>query len=204
MDDGILLIQSELLIGDFLEGRGGRFGILNSINRNVKQLYHRYGITRDEIGSRLKYTFLKRSRHIKYDSDRASIDSYVAWFVYYEVLTLMDECQRRLKRCRTIPLSELDIGERVSRIGASVEPYERQGSDGLTNYDSPEDEIIGKELMQMALDFFGKDDLEVLLEARARTEEAERLGIDYYTYCKRLKRKVERFRSHLEAIGYFD
>lgn len=44
MDDEILLMDSWILIGDFLEGRGRKFGTLISINRNVKLLYHRYGL----------------------------------------------------------------------------------------------------------------------------------------------------------------
>lgn len=109
-----------------------------------------------------------------------------------------------MKKSRTIPLSELYIGDRIPRGGSSIEPYEREGMDGLINLNTPEDELIGKELMQMALDFFGDDDLSVLLGARDRKDEAERIGVDYYSYCKRLKRKTQKFRSHLENIGYFD
>ena len=204
MGDETLLVNSLMLIWSFIDGSGGKFGILKSINRHVKQLYHRFGITRDEIRSRLGYTFQRRQRHLKYNPDRAPLENYVAWFVYYELLTLMDECQRHLNKSRTIPLSELHNGKKISRIGGSIDPYERQGADGLANYNSPEDEYIGKELMQMALDFFGEDDLEVLLGARERIDEAERLGINYYTYCKRLTRKVHRFRSRLQTTGYFD
>ena len=35
-------------------------------------------------------------------------------------------------------------------------------------------------------------------------EEANRLGIDYNTYCRRLQRKVKQFRSFLKDIGYLE
>lgn len=64
--------------------------------------------------------------------------------------------------------------------------------------------MIGKELMQMALDFFGEEDLEVLLGAKDRAEEANRLGIKYDTYQKRLERKRQRFKTILIQAGYID
>ena len=203
-DNEVLLIDSLMLIMKFIEGRGGKIGIKTSILRNVKQLYHQYGITRDEIASRLFSTFRDRKRHLKYDAERASLENYVAWFVYYQLLTIKEQCRQHLKKWRTVPLSELDYGDKISRIGCSIKPYERQGVDGLTNPNTPEDELIGKELMQMALDFFGDDDVSVLLGARDRADEAERLGVGYYSYCKQLKRKTQQFRSYLENIGYFD
>ena len=203
-DEELLLVDCFMLILNFIKGRGGKIGIQNSILRHVKQLYHRYGITRDEIASRLFTTFQDRKRHLKYDAERASLENYVAWFVYYQLLTIKDQCRQHLKKSKTIPLSELYIGDRIPRGGSSIEPYEREGMDGLTNPNTPEDELIGKELLQMALDFFGDEDLSVLLGARDRADEAERLGVDYYSYCKRLKRKTQRFRSYLDKIGYFD
>jgi len=203
-DDEILLVNSFMLIRKFIEDRGGNLRILKIIQSHVKQLYYRYGITRDEIESRLACIFRERKRHLKYDADRSSLQNYVAWFVYYELLTLIDQCRDYKKKPKTVPLSGNNEGEKISMIGCALEPFERQGINGLINPNTPEDELIGEELMQMALEFFGHDDLSVLLGARDRKDEAHRLGIDYCTYCKRLKRKTLRFRSHLIDIGYFD
>jgi hypothetical protein len=60
------------------------------------------------------------------------------------------------------------------------------------------------ELLREAQEFFGYNDLSVLLGATDRHDEADRLGIDYYTYCKRLNRNILQFRSHLKNIGYTD
>jgi hypothetical protein len=193
-----------MLMCEFTGNSGRKNSILGSIKHSVKHLYHRYGITRDEIVSILITKFQDRERHLKYDPDQSSLESYVAWFVYYEMLTLKERCRKDLEKSRTVPLSELDGGEKVSRIGCSIKTCERQGIDSVIDSRSPEDEIIGKELLQMALDFFGGDDVAVLLGARDRSEEAGRLSIDYYAYCKRLKRKTIRFKSFLEDIGYLD
>ncbi len=202
-DNETLLINCMKLIWDYIDGSGGKHGIHKSIQRHVKFLYHRYGITRPEIISRLFYSFQKRECHVKFDPSRSPLKKYVAWFAYYQLLTIKEQCRQHLKKSRTIPLSELFTGDRISRGGCSIKPYERQGIEGLTNSNSPEDEIIGKELMQMALDHFGEADLKVLLGVRDRADEAERLNIDYFTYCKRLTRKTQRFRSYLQEIQYF-
>ena len=203
-DDEILLSHSYTLILKFIDRYGEKSKLLNSIRRHVKHLYYRYGITRSEIASRLFCIFEKRKRHLKYDADRSSLENFVAWFVYYELLTLIDQCRDYKKKPKTVPLSGNNEGEKISMTGCPIEPYERQGIDALINPISPEDELIGEELMEMALEFFGHDDLSVLLGARDRKDEAYRLGIDYCTYCKRLKRKTLRFRSYLNNIGYFD
>jgi hypothetical protein len=202
--DELILIDCLSLILKFIEGRSGKFGIQKSIQYYVKHLYYRYGITRDQICSRLFYDFRNRKRHIKYDPSRSPLEKYVAWFAYYGLLAIKDQCLRHLNKSKTVPLSELENGEKISRIGCSTQPYEKQGIEALTNSVSPEDELIGKELLLMAEDFFNEHDLAVLLGGRDRHEEAVRLQIDYYTYCKRLNRKILRFRTHLENIGYFD
>lgn len=189
----------------YLESRGKKKGIQKAIQRKSKYLYHRYGITRTDICANFYFTLRRRKIHLKFDPSRSSLESYVAWSLFYLLLTMVQQCQRHLQKSNTIPLSELEIGQKISgRLGCSVIPYENRGIYELINPNSPEDEYIGKELIHIAHDFFGDDDLSVLLGLRDRSDEAERLGIDYYTYCKKLKRKTLQFRCHLEEIGYID
>jgi hypothetical protein len=198
------LINCLMLVWEFIEGRGGKHGIQKTVQRQVHKIYYKYGIQRDEIVSRLVCIFRDRNRHLKYDPTLSSLEKYVAWFVYYQLLTISSQCREHLKKSRTVPLSELEDGQKISKIGGSINPHEKQVIDGLINSDTPEDELIGKELMHLALDFFGDDDLAVILGARSRAAEAEKLGIDYFTFCKRLKRKTLRFRSYLKNLGYID
>jgi len=200
------MFQRECLemIFQFLENRSGKFKINKSIQRLVKHLYYKYGLCRREIYSQLWWTFRKRNRHLKYEPEKSSLGTFIAWFVYYELLSLKKQCDQNLQKCRTVPLSEIENGQKISRSGCSLWPYERQGFDGLVNSVTPEDELIGMELLREAQEFFGYNDLSVLLGATDRHDEADRLGIDYYTYCKRLNRNILQFRSHLKNIGYTD
>jgi hypothetical protein len=199
-----LLINSWMLVLKFIEGRGGKHGIHKSIQRQVHKIYYKYGIHRDEIASHLICSFRDRNRHLKYDPNLSSLEKYVAWFVYYQLLAIRSQCREHLKKSRTVPLSELENGQKISKIGCSINPYEKHVIGGMINSDTPEDELIGKELMHLALEFFGDEDLAVILGARGRAAEAGKLGIDYFTYCKRLKRKTLQFRSYLKDIGYLE
>jgi hypothetical protein len=199
-----LLVDCWMLIFNSLKGCGGKTSIHKAIQRNVKHLYHRYGIRREEIESIFCIKFRERRRHLKYDPGLSSLNTYVAKFVYYELLTLKELCRKQLDKSRTIPLSELENGEKLSRSGCSLNAYERHGIDAVINNDSPEDELIGKELMEIALKFFGEKDLSVLLGAKDRQTESARLGVDYFTYCKHLNRKTLKFRSYLKHIGYLE
>ena len=61
---------------------------------------------------------------------------------------------------------------------------------------------MGKELVKMANDHFGDNDLAVILGLKSKRAEAKRLGINNDTYRKRLQRKLAKFRSILNENGY--
>jgi hypothetical protein len=203
-DEEIILVDSFMLISKFIKGRGGKFKIQGSINRRVHWLYHKFDIRREDITGHLQLKFRIRQRHLKWDPARSPLEIYVAFFIYYGLLNLECECKRHQERCPEIPLSQLPYGDTISTIGRSVENYEGDGIEGLIDRDTPHDFLEGKELLEMALKHFGKNDLAVILGASDRSDEAIRSGINYYTYCKRLQRKIERFKIYLEGIGYFD
>ena len=175
-----------------------------SIQQRVKYLYFEYGITRKEIIEHLKWKFETQKQHKRHDPNKSCLRTYVLSFCYYGVLSLVRECKNFDADGSWMPLSQNDQGEPVSKIGPSYENYERDGIEGLVDPDTPEDMLIGKELMQMALDFFGQEDLEVLLGAKDRNAVAKRLGIGYDTYLKRLDRKRQRFQTILQQAGYIN
>ncbi len=197
-----LLIDCALLISRFINNRNRGLKLQAPITKFVKDLYRKFGIRREEIESRLWFKFRTRQRHLKYDPSRSPIETYVAYFTYYELLTMVCECQRYRAQQSEIPLSQLACGETVSTIGRSTEPYEKEGIEGLTDPCTPEDHIIGNELMDLAGRYFGQTDLEVLLGITDRKAAAEKLGMNYYSYCKHLNRKVERFRHIINKHGY--
>lgn len=200
--DDELLMDCFLLIFQFVDNSNKRLKIQSRITKMVKHLYGKHRVRREEIAFHLSRQFEARGRHIKYDPERSPLELYVAYFVYYGLLNLLNECRNSSKRATEIPLSELVPGESVSTIGTPPEPYEEVGLEGLTNHRTPEDEIIGKELLNLASRFFAKADLEVLLGISDRQTAAEAWGLKYDSYCKHLSRKVERFRSVITKLGY--
>lgn len=199
-----ILIESYRLITRFI-WQGSKLWMNHSIQKRVKWLYHRYGITRKEIIEHLKWKYKGQKKHKRHDPNLSCLKTYVLTFCYYGVLSLVREMRKHDAHLSLIPLDQYFQGEKINgRSGASYEPYEQEGIEGLVEPNNPEDILIGKELMQMALDFFGEEDLEVLLGAKDRTAEADRLGISYDAYLKRLDRKRQRFKTILIQAGYID
>jgi hypothetical protein len=199
-----LLDEATYLITKFIHDFDTKFKINGSIEKLIKQLDYKHGIERGELLSCLFEIFKKRERHLKYDPSKSSFEIYVAYFTYYSLLNLTIEYKRYLKRFNTISLSHMSEEEIISKPGKSTDYYERQSIEGLIDSVTPEDNIMFKELLEMATDFFGQDDLSVLIDEKDRKAEAKRLEIDYETYRKRLNRKCVKFRSILKANGYFD
>ena len=189
------------MISRFISNRNVKLKLKNSITQLVHYLYHGFGITRQEIESQLYWKFKTRERHLKYDPSRSNLEVYVGYFTYYALLDLVCECKRCKEKCREIPLSQLPFGDYVSTMGRPANNLE---IDGLIDYETPQGVTMGKELLEMAQSHLGKNDLAVLIGASDRHDEADRLGIDYNTYCRRLQRKVKQFRSFLKGIGYLE
>ena len=175
----------------------------HSIQKRVKWLYHRYGMTRKEIIEHLKWKYKGQKKHKRHDPNLSCLKTYVLTFCYYGVLSLVRELKKHDAHLSLIPPTQNPQDEKIKgRSGASYELYEQEGIEGLVEPNSPEDILIGKELMQMALNFFGEEDLEVLIGVRDRTAEADRLGISYDAYLKRLDRKRQHFKTILKQAGY--
>jgi len=193
-----LLTPCVVLISRYLNNKGLKLG--NSIRLLARTLYHRYCLSREELTSIIFDTFQRRKRHLKYDPERSTLESYVAWFIYYSLQTIL----RQYSQSNTITLSELGRGEEFKKQGISTDFMERHGIEGLVNRETPEDLLIWKEFLQETYTFSGKHDCGVLMETNDRKTEALRLGLDYDTYRKRLLRKCSAFRPHLQSLGYFD
>ena len=172
-----------------------------SIQKRVKWLYYQYGVSRQEIIEHLKWKFEDQGYHERYNPNYSCLKTYVLNFCYYGVLSLVRECER-LDGCGNHQRQRGDKDVHVQAIGRAYEPYEEDGIEGFIDSDTPEDLMLAKELMQMAVDHFGQVDLEVLLGAKDRNSEAENLGLSYDTYLKRLHRKRQSFRPVLKDAGY--
>jgi hypothetical protein len=110
--------------------------------------------------------------------------------------------QQEKRNCPRISLDSLAEESFDGYCGSAISFLETLGADGLVDYTTPEDLVIAKELMALIIDHFGENDAEVLLGYSDRLSESARLSISYYTYCKRLSRKIKSFLPILKNAGY--
>ena len=120
----------------------------------------------------------------------------------YELNGQLRQQQQEKQNYPSISLDNLAEESSDGYCGSAISFLETLGADGLVDYTTPEDLVIAKELMELIIDHFGKDDAEVLLDYSDRQTESNRLSISYDTYCKRLSRKIKSFVPVLEAAGY--
>ena len=155
------------------------------------------------VSRSVKWDFKRKRKHRKFKPEKSCLETYVLNFTYFALLTLVRQCiDHDAGGKKEIPFSQLSEHEPIQTMGSSIESFERQGIEGLIDEENPEDVLIGKELMERATDYFGDNDLAVILGVKDKRTEARRLGIDYDTYRKRLQRKLAKLRSILKDAGY--
>lgn len=160
-------------------------------------------MTRTEIIAYVKWDFKRKRKHRKFNPEKSCLETYVLNFTYFALLTLVRQCiNHDAGGEKEIPFSQLSDDTLIQTMGSSLESFERQGIEGLIDEENPEDVLIAKELMETASDYFGGNDLAVILGLKDKRAEARRLGLDYDTYRKRLQRKLIKFRSILNDSGY--
>ena len=197
-----ILVESYKLIYRFIY-HGGKIWINRAIQKRVKWLYHRYGMTRTEIIAYVKWKFKSQRKHRKFKPEKSCLATYVLNYTYFSLLTLVKQCKKHeAGGKKEIPFSQLPNYEPIQTMGNSIDSFERQGIEGLIDKKNPEDIIVGKELMETSTDYFGDNDLAVILGIKNKRTEARRLGLNYDTYRKRLQRKLIKFRSMLKDDGY--
>ena len=197
-----ILVDSYSLIYRFIH-RSGKIWMNSAIQKRVRWLYHRYGMTREEIIEYVKWKFKCQRKHHKFDPEKSCIETFVLNFTYFALLNLIRQCKKHEAGGeKEIPFSQLTDYETIKTIGQSVDSFERQGIEGLINEDNPEDILMGKQLMETATDHFGDSDLAAIIGLKDKRAEAMRLGLDYDSYRKRLQRKLNQFRSILNDDGY--
>ena len=197
-----ILVDSYRLIYRFIH-RGGKIWMNSAIKKRVLWLYQRYGMTREEIIEYVKWKFKCQRKHYKFNPEKSCLETFVLNFTYFTLLSMVRQCKNHeASGGKEIPFSQLADYETIKTIGQSIDSYERQGIEGLINGDNPEDILMGKQLMETAMDHFDDSDLSAILGMKDKRTEAMRLGLDYDSYRKRLQRKLNQFRSILNDDGY--
>jgi hypothetical protein len=197
-----VLVESYRLIHRYVY-RGGKIWKNIIIQKRVKWLYHRYGMTRQDIIEYVKWKYRAQQKHRKFDPGKSCLETYVLNFTYFTLTSLV----RRFRKYdaaskKEIPLSQLQDIDPIVSMGNSIRSLERTDIDGLIYQENPEDILIASELIALARDYIGDDDLAVIIGLKKREDEAERLGVEYDTYRKRLQRKLSKFKDILNDAGY--
>ena len=180
----------------------GRFPINRNIQRLVALLTRKYGLTRTAILDSIYTNFILDQGHLKFDGTKSTFPTYIANRTKWSLLDLIKEYkmlppEREIRLIRRKPVYEMD-----SKGRCSLRILESEGHPGLVNYTTPEDMVIMKELCLEAKRHFEPHELEVLMHGARRREVAEREGVDYDTYIKRLQRRTAAFREKMTAVGY--
>jgi len=197
-----ILVDSYRLIYRFIY-HSGKIWMNTAIQKRIRWLYRRYGMTREEIIEYVKWKFKCQRKHYKFDPEKSCLETFVLNFTYFAMLSLVRQCEdHEAGNEKEIPFSQLPDYEPIKTIGQSIDSFERMGIEGIINDENPEDILMGKQLMEMAMNHFGDSDLAVILGLKDKRDEAKRIGLDYDSYRKRLQRKLNQFRSILNGDGY--
>jgi hypothetical protein len=203
MNKEILLEKSYKHFCFALSAKDG-FPINRRIHTKVEILNARYSLNVDEIISELFENYVSREHFRKYNSNKASLSTFITSYVDRYLNNLGRKYNRHPNSRKKIQLpgdEKTDIFDEYRRYSLSyLEQYDFNCS--LAYYLTPEHYLIAKQLYEEIVFFFGLHDSSVLLGGIERKDEAFRLGIKEETYRKRLTRKKVLFKGRLEGLGY--
>lgn len=180
----------------------GKYEINEMIHRKVDYLNKVHGLERDDILHHLFENYMSKKHYQKHDPAKTKLSTFIAHYTNWSLINLIRSYDTLEKNYREILFEDGPQNPSNGRNRCSLSYLEEIGHEGVVDRITPEDIYNGKELWNLMQDFFDKDDLLVILGFRDRRAEAERLSVDYYTYCKRLNRKVSAFKSLLTELGY--
>jgi hypothetical protein len=131
-----------------------------------------------------------KKHYEKFNSAKGKLSTFMTHYANLSLLNIIKKHNRLNSNNKTVSLPEDNEDTFDQKRRYSLSYLEKiDFSDGLVERKSPEDLYLAKELYEKMEEFFGENDLEVLQGVRTRSEEAERKGIDYETYRKKLYRR---------------
>ena len=177
------------------------FKINRIIGYKARRLKDEFGLEDDEIHNAIFVEFLDKKLYEKITPDK-TLSTFIVHTTNYVLNVQLRKHQQEKRNCPRISLDSLAEDSSDGYCGSAISFLKTLGADGLVDYTTPEDLVIAKELMELIIDHFGENDADVLLGYSDRLSESARLSISYYTYCKRLSRKIDSFLPILENAGY--
>lgn len=183
----------------------GNFPVNKKIQRKVKILTTIYGVDYDDLLHEIYQYYLENGDYKKYDPSRGKLSSFIHGYTNKRLNHILRKLERLNNKYQfeQLPDQYEDALDDNHRARNSLSFYVKNGFlDKLIDVNTPEDLLNGKELLNIIIEEIGLDDALVLIGVKDRRKEAERQGIDYYTYCQRLHRKKLILRTVLEDMGY--
>jgi len=190
------LLSHAYVCFQWIIGGYGNYAINYAIRKKIKPLMGKYGMTRQEILYELFEDFLEKKIHLRYDSRRASLYT----FLLYHINNRLTDKLRKMKNLdNETKVNEIDD---ASCYANGISFLESLDESTAYSKETPETLLIQKQLIEHLVKFLGEDDAKVLLGLESRKSEAERIGLGYDAYCKKLRRKIMRNLSEFEKAGY--
>jgi len=177
----------------------GKLEINRSIQRKVRYLTELYNIEPYDLLHDIFETFVSKKHYEKINPATGKLSTFMTHYANFSLLNIIKKHNRENSKNKNVPLPD-DYEDTFSQKWRHSLSYleKKDFSGGLIEKKSPEDLYLAQELLEKLEEFFGEDDLEVLQGDRTRREEANRKGIDYDTYRKRLYRKRLDFIQELD------
>jgi hypothetical protein len=199
-DNDTILEQSFELFQKILSNKG-RLDLNRKINRKIHRLHRDFGFDSKEVLGSLVEVYLIKKLHEKYQAEKA-LSTFILHIINYTLNALIRKCDIQHHRHNHISLEKILKDGCGNLDEVSLDFLERLGAEGLVEFTTPEDLIIGKQLLELMIEHYGIEDVMVLLGFEDRHAAAERLNMAYDSYCKRLMRKTLLFLPVLEKAGY--
>jgi len=198
MDRNELLAEAYTNLEWALSGKG-KLDTNRSIRRKVRYLAELYGISSEDLFHDIFETFVAKKHYEKFNSAKGKLSTFMTHYANLSLLNIIKKYKRIDSNSKEVPLPDdyEDTFDQDKRYSLSY----LDGVDlleGLVERKTPEDLYLAKESNEKIKKSFGEEDYEVLIGLRTRREEAERRGIKYDTYRKKL------YRSRLDFQGGLD
>jgi hypothetical protein len=186
----------------------GKLTINHSIARRVQELDEKFGLSKNDLLHIIFTDYLRTKSYQRFDPAKGKLVTFLLKITSNQLNQIRRKCKAVLKGCNMmISLDEFYAGFPIAenaRLGSSLSFWERQGASSVATRTTPEDILMEKELWDLFEGHFGKFDAEVIMEGKDREAAAEELGMEYFSYCKRLQRFKASFVPVLAGAGYIN
>ena len=154
------------------------------IAERTEYLYGEYGITRNELFAEISHNFFTRGYANKYNDGRGKPITYVLQYVDSALKHIIRSCHRGT------------FGVGVSRADALKKKGKLDEFDlnSFTRRDTPDRWYAAKQIFEFMKEYFGAEDLRVIMGDTLEEIRADNLRISVGVYKMRLWRKIAEFK----------